>query len=72
MGSMGGTEAQPSQGPCPTSLNLPSFCSWGFSDQPFARYFEAHQGAQEFLPALDMCFGDSGFLILGIQASVMY
>lgn len=39
MGSMWGTEAQPSQGSCLTSLNLPPFCSWGFPGQPFAQIF---------------------------------
>lgn len=39
MGSIWATEAQSSQGPCPTSLNLPLFCSWGFSGQTFAQIF---------------------------------
>lgn len=56
MGSMRGTEAQPSQGPCPTTLNLPHSAVSLASLLP--RYFEALQGAQEFLPAVDICFGN--------------
>lgn len=55
MGSMQGTEAQPGQGPCPTSLNLPHSAVSLASLLP--RYFEAFQGAQEFLPAVDMFWG---------------